>query len=94
MKSIHTFGSLVKNLNEENKNIKAPLKNYTDIDLTKPDFRKEKNHHYEKKQERPVREEKDNSKDGLQRPTFTNSTLENKQNNFRELDHQGDVNKY
>lgn len=93
MKSIHTIGSLVKNLNEENKNIKAPLKNYTDIDITKPDFRKERNHHYEKKQERPVREEreKESNRDGLQRPTFTNSALENKQNNFRELDHQGDV---
>ena len=118
MKSISTFGSLVKNLNEENKNIKAPLKSYLDIDLNKDNFpmRKEREHQertYERtvrtergdKKERPDRHERNEKQerherterhhvdrdDGLQRPTFKNTALENKQNNFRELDTNGDV---
>jgi hypothetical protein len=111
MKSISTFGSLVKNLNEENKNIKAPLKSYLDIDLNKDNFtaRKEREHQ-ERTYERPevtdrtekprhVRQERPGTErhhhvdrdDGLQRPTFKNTALENKQNNFRDLDTNGDV---
>ena len=128
MKSISNFGSLVKNLNEENKNIKAPLKNYTDIDLSKNDYKKERperperqerherpdRQQYENKErykerhdrpdrqerpqyenrerkERPDRSEKQEEKEVLQRPTFINTALENKPNNFRELNTQGDV---
>ena len=76
MKSISNFGNLVKNLNEENKNIKAPLKNYTDIDLGN-----ESQKYFTEK--RPKKEE-------IQRPTFTNSSL-NEKKNFKELDLQGDV---
>jgi len=35
MKSISNVGNLVKLVEEDNKSVKAPLKNYTDADLTK-----------------------------------------------------------
>jgi hypothetical protein len=121
MKSISTFGSLVKNLNEENKNIKAPLKSYLDIDLNKERYSEKKkepghsghsghsglphHHHHERphqtdrhhhdrhdRHDRHPHKDKEND-DGLQRPTFTNTALEKKPNNFRELDTQGDVRK-
>jgi hypothetical protein len=76
MKSISNFGSLVKNLNEENKNIKAPLKNYTDIDLSQ--------------ENRKYSAEKPPKREEIQRPTFINSSL-NEKKNFKELDIQGDV---
>ena len=119
MKSISNFGSLVKNLNEENKNIKAPLKNYTDIDLSKNEYKKERPERTERQQydnkdrnkerndrpdryerpqyenrerkERTDRSEKQGENEVLQRPTFINTALENKTNNFRELNTQGDV---
>jgi hypothetical protein len=71
MKSISNFGSLVKNVNEDNKTVKAPLKNYTDLDLTKDKYK--------------------NNTDEIQRPTFVNSNLDKKPNNFRELNQEGDV---
>lgn len=74
MKSIGNFSNLVKNIDEDNKTIKAPLKNYTDIDVTKDKYKKQE--------------------DEIQRPTFKNTALENKPSNFRELDHQGDVNRF
>lgn len=71
---------MVKNLNEENKNIKAPLKNYTDIDFSQDNTKRE-----------PRREKVYKvQQDDLQRPTFTNSSL-NEQKNFKELDMNGDV---
>lgn len=71
MKSISNFSNIVKNVNEDNKGIKAPLKNYTDVDLTKDKYK--------------------TKPDELQRPTFINTSLENKPNNFKELNHEGDV---
>jgi len=73
MKSINNFGSLVKNLNEENKNFKAPLKNFENADSSaknKTEHEREEEYH---------------------RPTFKNSALENKQNNFKDLCMEGDV---
>ena len=119
LKSISTFGSLVKNLNEENKNIKAPLKSYLDIDLNKERYydkpkepghsgqhqHSERSHHVDRhhhsershherhhhdRHERHQHKDREND-DGLQRPTFTNTALEKKPTNFRELDTQGDV---
>ncbi len=85
MKSISNFGSLVKSLNEENKNLKAPLKNYNDIDLSKENYRREP-------KERIYREKvvQSTPQDDLQRPTFSNTSL-NEKKNFKELDTQGDV---
>jgi hypothetical protein len=96
-KSINNFGSLVKNLNDENSRIKAPLRDYNEVDfgnnyrkvneLQKPSFINSKPLDKQEAQTTIANED-------LQRPTFVNKNLENRGSNFVEIETNGDVKKY
>jgi hypothetical protein len=101
LKSINNFGNLVKSVSEENSKIKPPTRDYTEIDLGKEKYRQRENH----PQQRPkfssnkvhdndssaFKESSPPQQYELQRPTFMNKNLENKNTNFVELNTQGDV---
>ncbi len=79
------MGNALQNIQEENSKVKAPLKNYTDIEINKP-------REYVRQQYKPKQTEEENrpTKNEISTPMFVNSNLESK-SNFRELAPTGDV---
>lgn len=68
---------LLKNNQEENSKIKAPLRDYNEIDFNKPKYKNDRN---ERKKEEKVY---------LQKPQFKSSNKES--SNFIELNKENDV---
>jgi hypothetical protein len=102
LKSINNFGNLVKNISEENAKIKPPTRDYTEIDLgrekynnnnnlERPKFTIKPSETNEELQKPKLMPSKQMEPIELQRPTFSNKNLENKNTNFKELDTHGDV---
>jgi hypothetical protein len=80
LNTIKSFGKVLNDINEENRNIKDSTKGYN--------F--EENVSYSNRQS-TRNEYKPAVKNDFQKPMFINSSLENKPNNFKELDQSGDV---
>lgn len=82
MKKIGTFNHLVKDLQEENSKIKAPLRDYTEIDFTKDKYVSE-------------RSNKEKEKNYLQKPQFVSKNNNNNEEpRFVELEKDKDVNRF
>lgn len=71
----------MKDLQEENSKIKAPKRDYTEIDFTKDKYASERN------------KEKDHERNSLQKPQFV-SNHNNEEPKFVELEKEKDVNNF
>ena len=80
MNTIKSFGKVLNDINEENRSIKDSTKGYNYVEKVPYSNRESTQNEY-----------KPTVKNDFQKPMFINSSLENRPNNFKELEQTGDV---